>query len=589
MEIEEAIEFYNLMSKFEYFPSSPTMFNAGTNHSQLSSCYLVDSPADDLADIYRVYGDIAQLSKFAGGIGVAFHRVRSKNSKIKSTQGRSNGIVPFLKTLDASVNAVNQGGKRKGACCVYLEPWHDDIFEFLALKENTGDEARRTHNLNIANWIPDIFMERVENDGMWSLFSPQDVPEFPDLFGDDFTQAYVRAEAQGIAKRSVKARELFAAMMRTLAQTGNGWMGFKDTSNLKANQTLEKNNIIHHSNLCTEILEVTSAGETAVCNLGSINLARFTEDQTFQFAKLSTAVKKIVRYLDKTIDINFYPITTARTANEKWRPIGLGIMGLHELFLQLSLPFDSQEAKELSTKIQEEIYAAAIEASIELSQEFGPHPAFAQTRAAQGLLQPHLWGIKENPRFNELGAKAKEFGLRNSLLIAIAPTATIAAIAGTTECIEPLVANFFKRETLSGEFLQINKYLVKELRKLGLWKNDIKEKLKRDDGSIARIEEIPAGLKRLFRTAWEIPMRALIDMAAARGPFIDQSQSLNLFAENPDIGRLSSMYFYTWKAGLKTTYYLRSRAATKIMKTTVSSAEAKRCSLENPGHCEACQ
>ena len=605
--VTDALELYRLFSSLEYLPSSPTLFNAGTRHEQLSSCFLLDSPDDNLEDIYQRYTDVALLSKFSGGIGLAYHRVRARGSLIESTNGHSSGIVPWLKTLDASVAAVNQGGKRKGACCVYLEPWHADVAEFLALRDNTGDEATRTHNLNLANWIPDLFMKRVEADADWSLFDPKLVPHLPDLYGGAFEQAYAAAEAQGLAMKTIKARELYARMMRTLAQTGNGWMTFKDTANRSCNQTAEDGRTVHLSNLCTEILEVTGAGETAVCNLGSINLARHTMAGAdgaveFDFDKLGRTVRSAVRQLDAVIDLTLYSIPSARASNVRWRPVGLGLMGLQDLFFQMRLPFDSPEARRLSQRISAQVYFRALSTSADLAAEKGRHPAFDQTRAARGELQFDAW--EATP---ELGAdwvalreRIRADGLRNSLLVAIAPTATIASIAGCSECIEPQVSNLFKRETLSGDFLQVNRYLVAELKALGLWTGAVRDRIKLAEGSVQGIEELPAELRAIYRTAWELPMRSLIDMAADRGAFIDQSQSLNLFVENPNIGQLSSMYFYAWKRGLKTTYYLRSRPATRIAMATVEpppvpptaatrDAAAVACSLENPESCEACQ
>jgi ribonucleoside-diphosphate reductase alpha chain len=610
----EAIEFYRLIASLDYMPSSPTLFNSGTKHAQMSSCYLHDSPLDSLESIYDAYKNVAMLSKFSGGIGLAFHRVRSEGSLIRATNGLSNGIVPWLRTLDSSVAAVNQGGKRKGACCVYLESWHADVESFLELRENTGDGARRTYNLNLANWIPDLFMQRVEADQMWSLFDPKDVPTLPDLYGDAFNQAYEKAEADKIYQRQIKARDLYARMMRSLAETGNGWMTFKDATNLKCNQTGADGNVVHLSNLCTEITEVTSAKETAVCNLGSINLARHVtldsdRKPVFDFAKLGATVRTAIPMLDRVIDINYYPIPQAADSNSQWRPVGLGIMGLQDVFFQLHLPFDSAEAVALSTKIQEEIYFHAMTASAELAEKHGPHPSFAKTRMAQGDFQFDLWGVKpqDGARWDALRARIRQTGVRNSLVIAIAPTATIASIVGCYECIEPQISNLFKRETLSGEFLQVNRYLIDELQTRGLWTEEMRMRLKLSEGSVQNIEGLPDDLKLLYRTVWEIPMRSLIDMAAARNAYIDQSQSLNLFAESPNIGRLSSMYMHAWKKGLKTTYYLRSRPATKIAKTTVQSAPQRAaapaasessvasstaaiaCSLENPGSCEACQ
>jgi ribonucleotide reductase alpha subunit len=490
--VHEAIEQYQLFASLDYLPSSPTLFNSGTLHEQLSSCFLLDSPPDSLEGVYEKYKDIALLSKFSGGIGVAWHRVRSEGSLIRSTNGLSNGIVPWLKTLDSSVAAVNQGGKRKGAACVYLETWHADIEAFLELRDK------------------------------------------------------------------------------------------------------------HLSNLCTEIVEVTTSSETAVCNLGSINLARHVGSEGFDFDKLAHTVELAVRQLDRVIDLNFYPIATARTSNLRWRPVGLGLMGLQDVFFKLRLPFDSAQARALSRRISEEVYFHALRASVNLAREHGAHPSFSETRAAVGELQFDAWDVtpSDSLPWRELIAQIHAHGLRNSLLIAIAPTATIASIAGCYECIEPQVSNLFKRETLSGDFLQVNLHLVEELKALGLWTPETRDAIKLADGSIQGVDSIPVELKSVFRTAWELPMKALIEMAAERGAFIDQSQSLNLFIANPNIGPLSSMYMYAWKQGLKTTYYLRSRPATNIAKATVREersstssqmTNAVACSLENPEQCEACQ
>ena len=614
---EEAARFYDLISSLAYLPSSPTLFNSGTAHPQMSSCYLLDSPDDSLEGIYKRYTDIARLSKYAGGIGVAWHRVRAKGSLIRGTNGLSNGIVPWLKTLDSSVAAVNQGGRRKGAACVYLESWHADIEQFLELRDNTGDHSRRTHNINLANWVPDLFMERVEKDWQWSLFDPKKVPELTDTYGDEFRSIYEQAEADGRYERQIGARHLYTRMMRTLAETGNGWMTFKDSSNSKCNQTgpasadgaADRDRVVHLSNLCTEIIEVTSQDETAVCNLGSVNLGTFatspghvtgidSSTAGFDFARLGEVVRQVVPFLDRVIDINYYPTGESRDSNRRWRPVGLGLMGLQDVFFKLVLAFDSPEARSLSRRISEEIYFNALWASTELAEAAGAHPGFADTRAAAGDLQLDLWGAEptDAERWAPLRERIAEHGLRNSLLIAIAPTATIAAISGCYECIEPQVSNLFKRETLSGEFLQINRYLVAELQARGLWDSQMIAEVKRAEGSIQAIAEVPEDLRTVYRTAWEIPQKSLIEMAADRGAFVDQSQSLNLFMEVPTIGKLSSMYMYAWKAGLKTTYYLRSRPATRINQTTTNgtgasaaeSAAAVACSLENPETCEAC-
>ncbi|WP_328873751.1 ribonucleoside-diphosphate reductase subunit alpha [Streptomyces sp. NBC_00287] len=597
--LDEVAALYGLMSRLDYLPSSPTLFNSGTRHPQMSSCYLLDSPLDELDSIYDRYHQVARLSKHAGGIGLSYSRIRSRGSLIRGTNGHSNGIVPFLKTLDASVAAVNQGGRRKGAAAVYLETWHSDIEEFLELRDNTGEDARRTHNLNLAHWIPDEFMRRVNADAPWSLFSPADVPELVDLWGEEFDAAYRKAEEQGLAKKTIPARDLYGRMMRTLAQTGNGWMTFKDAANRTANQTALPGQVVHSSNLCTEILEVTDDGETAVCNLGSVNLGSFVVDGDIDWERLDATVRTAVTFLDRVVDINFYPTEQAGRSNAKWRPVGLGAMGLQDVFFKLRLPFDSPEAKALSTRIAERIMLAAYEASADLAERSGPLPAWEKTRTAQGVLHPDHYDAELTwpERWAALRSRIAEVGMRNSLLLAIAPTATIASIAGVYECIEPQVSNLFKRETLSGEFLQVNSYLVQELKELGVWDARTREALREANGSVQEFAWIPEDVRRLYRTAWEIPQRGLIDMAAARTPFLDQSQSLNLFLETPTIGKLSSMYAYAWKSGLKTTYYLRSRPATRIARAAQATVpvqqaadpEAVACSLENPESCEACQ
>ncbi|WP_067172246.1 ribonucleoside-diphosphate reductase subunit alpha [Microtetraspora niveoalba] len=609
--VAEAAELYRLMSALAYLPSSPTLFNSGARRPQLSSCFLLDSPRDELESIYERYGQVARLSKYAGGIGVSWTRIRARGSLIRGTNGHSNGIVPWLRTLDASVAAVNQGGRRKGAACVYLETWHADVEEFLELRDNTGEDARRTHNLNLANWVPDEFMRRVEADGVWSLFDPKEVPELTDLWGEEFDAAYRAAEHEGRYVRQIPARTLYGRMMRTLAQTGNGWMTFKDAANRTSNQTALPQNVIHLSNLCTEILEVTSDTETAVCNLGSVNLAAHltgpSHARTVDWPRLRATVRTAVRFLDRTIDLGFYPTPEAEAANRRWRPVGLGVMGLADVFFALRLPFDSPGALALSTRIAEEIALAAYGTSADLAVERGRHLSYDDTRAARGVLHPDHYPDRYPDRAEHaaewaaLREKIAATGLRNSLMIAIAPTATIASIAGCYECVEPQVSNVFKRETLSGEFLQVNRYLVADLRALGLWTQEMRDAVKRADGSIQEIPGIPDELRALYRTAWELPQKALIDLAAARQPYVDQGQSLNLFMATPTIGKLSSMYAYAWRSGLKTTYYLRSRPATRISQTTVPAAvpvavpaavpvaEAVACSLENPEICDACQ
>ncbi|MEI6805558.1 MAG: ribonucleoside-diphosphate reductase subunit alpha [Myxococcaceae bacterium] len=595
--VEEAISFYDLISQFYYLPATPTLFNSGTRHPQMSSCYLLTVREDSLDGIYKAITDSAMLSKFSGGIGLDWTPVRSSGSLIKTTNGMSNGIIPFLKVFDSSVHAVNQGGRRKGAAAIYLEPWHGDIEAFLDLRNNTGAEERRTHNLNLAFWIPDLFMRRVEKGEDWSLFSPNAAPKLLTTFGEEFDSWYERYEQEGKATKKIPARDLYARMTQTLAETGNGWFCFKDKANLRSAQTGTSGQIVRSSNLCTEILEVTSATETAVCNLGSINLSRYVEPKGFNFDRLRASVDLAVTFLDRVVDINFYPTSEAKASNHKWRPIGLGIMGLQDAFFKMRLPFTSPEARALSNRISEEVYYQALKSSMKLAKTHGSFEGFAQSRYAQGQLQVQLAKAagQEMPELRyDWDAMAKEVqqtGLRNSLLIAIAPTATIASIVGSFESIEPQISNFFKRETLSGEFLQVNRYLIEDLKQRGLWNDSMRSKIISADGSIQNIEEIPVELRMLYKTVWEVPQKDLIDMAVARSTFICQSQSLNLFMENPSLAKLSSMYMYAWKQGVKTTYYLRSRAKTSIQKTTIQmeDKEALACSLENPETCEACQ
>jgi ribonucleoside-diphosphate reductase alpha chain len=634
----EAVELYSLLSSLEYMTSTPTLFNSGTLHSQMSSCYLLDSPMDSLEDIYKRYSDIAMLSKFAGGIGVSASRIRSKGSHIKGTNGKSNGLIPWLHTMSGSVAAVNQGGKRKGAACVYLETHHPDIMEFLELRDNTGEKERRAYNLNLANWIPDLFMKRVRDDATWSMFDPAVAPELTDLYGDAYEARYLELEAEGKFAEQVPARKIYARMMRTLAETGNGWMCFKDTSNRRGNQVGE-DRVIHLSNLCTEILEVTSSGkratmtrdemlsttalslvqdnirvtgfdtkndefevlkgsETAVCNLGSINIGRgYVKNGKLDKDKLRKNVASAVKFLDRVVDRNFYPIPEAESSNNRWRPVGLGLMGLADFFMQMRLPFESEEAKNLSAEIQEEIYFHALKTSMELAKVNGPHRDFELTRAAKGDLQFDLAGVtpSDTARWDALKADIKTHGLRNSLLIAIAPTATISHICGVEECVEPIKSNLLKRETLSGEFVSINKHLVADLKKLGRWDATTINQLKIDEGSVAGVKDLPQEIYDLYKTVWEISQKSLIAHAVARGAFIDQSQSLNIFIdlmkypESKRIAVLSSLYMYAWEQGVKTTYYFRSRAASRIEKVTVDRPTATTSvAEENPETCEAC-
>jgi ribonucleoside-diphosphate reductase alpha chain len=612
--VVEAIELYRLISQMYYMPSTPTLFNAGTRHEQMSSCYLMAPPEDSLDGIYSLYKDIAFNSKFAGGIGTPWSTIRSEGALIQGTNGRSNGVIPWLATLNMSVAAVDQGGRRKGAAAVYLPCWHADIEAFLELRDNTGDHARRAHNLNLAQWIPDLFMQRVEEDGDWALFDPREAPLLQASYGEAFNAHYEDYVLRGLAKKVVKARDLYGRMMRTLAETGNGWMCWSDAVNRKCNQTMLDGNYVASSNLCTEITEVTRTGqdgETAVCNLASMVLpAYFRASKTakhFDFPLFHKHVKRVVRQLDVVIDRNFYPIESARRSNQKWRPVGLGMMGLQDLFFLMGFPFDSPDALDLSTRISEEMYYSALSASVDLAEELGPCPGFHETWASSGKLSYDLWGVQpaDPARWDALRERVVRVGMRNSLLIAIAPTATIGSITGVYECVEPAVTNLLKRETLSGEFIQINRYLVNDLKRLGLWNETVRNQIKLAEGSVQGIDALPLPLRTLHRTAWELSNKTLIDLAAARGPFIDQSASLNLFMESPNIGKLSSMYIYAWKKGLKTTYYLRSRPATRITQTTIAAGgspamtqpaipaytpeQAVQCSLDNPESCEACQ
>lgn len=599
---KDAVSFYETISKFNYMPATPTLFNSGTNHPQMSSCYLLTVADDSLEGIYKSIADCAKLSKFSGGIGIDWTPVRSNGALIKGTNGLSNGIIPFLKVFDSSVHAVNQGGKRKGAAAVYLEPWHADIEAFLELRNNTGAEERRTHNLNLALWIPDLFMKRVETNGEWSLFSPSDAKDLHALYGDAFEIKYTHYENEGKAKKKISARQLYGRMMQALAETGNGWICFKDQANARSPQTAKPENIIHSSNLCTEILEVTSSKETAVCNLGSINLSNFVkEDKTFDFDLLAKTAQKAIKILDRVVDINFYPTIEAKDSNLKWRPVGLGIMGLQDALFKMRIPFQSPEAVSLSAKISATVYYNAVVSSIEIAKEDGKFPAFEDSRYGEAGIQPLLtslngFNVPETEfDWNALNERVKKEGIRNSLLMAIAPTATIASIVGSYESIEAQTSNIFKRETLSGEFLQVNRYLVRDLKEKGLWNETMKMKIIEAEGSIQNISEIPLEMRELYKTTWEISQKNLIDLAADRQSFICQSQSLNLFMEEPNVGKLSSMYMYAWKRGVKTTYYLRSRAKTSIKKTTTSNlkstqpVDAVTCSLENPAACESCQ
>jgi ribonucleoside-diphosphate reductase alpha chain len=618
-DVKGTIDYYNMLSSHEYLTSTPTLFNSATNHTQMSSCYLLPPPSDDVEGIYKSLADVAKLSKWAGGIGVDYSLPRGEGSLIKGTNGLSNGIIPFLHTLDASVLAINQGGKRKGAACVYLETFHSDLIDFLSLRDNTGDPHRRTHNLNTANWIPDIFMRRVESGGDWTLFSTVDpeVAALIQLYGPEYDVAYESLEQKYEAMQNkpkwykkMSAQTIWHRMMKTLCETGNGWVGFKDRSNELCNQVTKTNGkIVRSSNLCTEIIEVVDQDNIAVCNLGSIVLDAFVDsNKNILWDKLAVVVRLAVTGLNKVIDKNFYPVEEAKNSNLQWRPIGLGVMATQDLLHKLDLCFDDPEAEQVIEDIHAFIYYHALDTSIDLAKVEGKFPNYNISKFAEGKLHFDLDGLGAPATPNGIDwqvirDKMNKYGARNSLLVAIAPTATIASIVGKGECTEPSHSNLFSRQTLSGEFVQINTSLVNDLKQIGLWNESIKTQLLSNEGSVQNIDAIPAALKRKYRIVWEYSMKAIINLAAKRGRYIDQSQSLNLYMENPTIGKASSMYFYGWKKGLKTTYYLRSRGATRVQKLVDSTTpsvqdvpkmeysidEVIQCSLDNPETCEACQ
>ncbi len=580
--LDEVASLYRLMSALEYLPSSPTLFNSGTRHPQMSSCYLLDSPLDELDSIYDRYHQVARLSKHAGGIGLSFSRVRARGSLIRGTNGHSNGIVPFLKTLDASVAAVNQGGRRKGAAAVYLETWHSDIEEFLELRDNTGEDARRTHNLNLAHWVPDEFMRRVDADADWSLFSPSDVPALVDLWGADFDAAYRRAEAAGLAQpdhpgpRVVRPDDAHPRADRQRLDDVQGRRQPHRQPDRPAGPYRPLVQPVHgdpggHRRLRDRRVQ-PRLGQPGAFVTGD-------GPEELDWERLDDTVRTAVTFLDRVVDINFYPTEQAGRSNSRWRPVGLGVMGLQDVFFKLRLPFGSAGRPRAVHADRRAGHARRLRGVLRPRRArrpaagLGPDP-YRRRRAAPRPLRRRPRTGRE--RWAALRARIAATGLRNALLLAIAPTATIASIAGVYECIEPQVSNLFKRETLSGEFLQVNSYLVADLKRLGVWDAQSREALREASGSVQGFGWIPAEVRELYRTAWEIPQRALIDMAAARTPFLDQSQSLNLFLETPTIGKLSSMYAYAWKRGLKTTYYLRSRPATRIARAASSAAAAAR-------------
>jgi ribonucleoside-diphosphate reductase alpha subunit len=562
-DIPSVIETYNKMSQGYFVHATPTLFNAGTPRPQMSSCFLIANKEDSINGIYGTLTECAQISKWAGGIGMHIHDVRANKSRIRGTNGTSDGIIPMLRVFNATARYVNQAGRRKGSIAVYLEPWHADIMEFLELRLNQGDEEARCRDLFSALWIPDLFMKRVEQGGQWSLFCPDKAPGLSDAVGEEFEALYTKYEEEGRANATVPAAEVWKAILKSQTETGTPYMLYKDACNKKSNQ---KNlGTIKSSNLCTEILEYTDKDETAVCNLASIALPKYVneETRTFDYEKLHEVTKTVTKNLNRVIDRNFYPVETARKSNMRHRPIGLGVQGLADVFILCRLAFDSDEAKEMNARIFETMYHAALEASSELAEVEGSYETFEGSPASQGVLQFDMWEgeTKLHYDWDALKERIKEKGLRNSLLVAPMPTASTAQILGNNECFEPYTTNIYLRRTLAGEFVVVNKHLVNDLKKVGLWSKEMKDLMVKAGGSIQNIVDIPDDIKNLYRTVWEISQKSIIDMAADRGRFIDQSQSMNLFMESPTLSKLSSMHMYAWKAGLKTgMYYLRSKA-----------------------------
>lgn len=571
-DIEAVLETYELMSQKWYTHATPTLFNAGTPKPQLSSCFLLTMKGDSIDGIYDTLKDCAKISQSAGGIGLSIHKVRSTGSYIKGTNGYSNGVIPMLRVFNDTARYIDQGGgKRKGAFAIYLEPWHADIFEFLDLKKNHGKEEMRARDLFYAMWLNDLFMKRVEADDVWSLFSPGEAPGLADAYGDEFEELYEKYEREGKARKVVKAQELWFKILESQIETGTPYMLYKDHANRKSNQ---KNlGTIRSSNLCCEIMEYTAPDETAVCNLASIALSKFVIDGKFDHQKLFEVTQAVTRNLNKIIDVNYYPIPEAENSNMRHRPIGIGVQGLADTFIMLRMPFDSDEAKGLNKDIFETIYYGALTASHELAKEHGAYQSYEGSPISQGIFQFDMWGVTpESGRWDweVLREKIKADGVRNSLLVAPMPTASTSQILGNNECFEPYTSNIYTRRVLSGEFVVVNKHLLNDLVELGLWNSEMENKLKQNNGSIQNIPEIPQNLKDIYKTVWEIKQKNILDMAADRGAFICQSQSLNIHLENPTFAKLSSMHFYAWKKGLKTgTYYLRTKAAADAIKFTV--------------------
>ena len=564
-DIPSVLETYDKMSQGFFIHATPTLFNAGTPRPQMSSCFLIANKGDSIDGIYGTLTECAQISKWAGGIGMHIHDIRANKSRIRGTNGQSDGIIPMLRVFNATARYVNQAGRRKGSIAVYIEPWHADIMDFLELRLNQGDEEARCRDLFSAMWIPDLFMKRVEEGGNWSLFCPDTAKGLSDCYGEEFEALYTKYEDEGLATSTVPAADVWKAILKSQTETGTPYMLYKDACNAKSNQ---KNlGVIKSSNLCTEILEFTDKDETSVCNLASIALPKYVnkETKTFDYDKLHDVVKTVTKNLNRVIDRNFYPVETARRSNMKHRPIGLGVQGLADVFILCGLPFDCEESRLMNAHIFETMYHASLEASSELAEVEGSYESFKGSPASQGILQPDMWEgeTKFSGRYDwdAMRERIKAKGLRNSLLMAPMPTASTAQILGNNECFEPYTTNIYLRRTLAGEFVIVNKHLVEDLKKVGLWSKEMKDLMVKAGGSIQNIVDIPEDIKKLYKTVWEISQKCIIDMAADRGRFIDQSQSMNLFMESPTMSKLSSMHMYAWKAGLKTgMYYLRSKA-----------------------------
>jgi ribonucleoside-diphosphate reductase alpha subunit len=602
-DIEAAIETYNLMSEKWFIHATPTLFNSGTPKPQMSSCFLLSMKDDSIEGIYDTLKNCALISQSAGGIGLNIHNIRATGSYIKGTNGTSNGIIPMLRVFNDTARYVDQGGgKRKGAFSIYLEPWHADIFEFLELRKNHGKEEMRARDLFLALWVCDLFMKRVEEDGKWSLFCPNEAPKLYQTHSTEFEELYERYEQEGRARKTIPARELWNAILEAQIETGTPYLLYKDAANTKSNQ--QNLGTIRCSNLCTEIIEYSDENEAAVCNLASLSLPRFVEGKTFNFEKLLEVTQIVTRNLNKVIDNNYYPIEETKRSNLRHRPIGLGVQGLADVFMLLGLSFESDMAKLLNKNIFETIYYGAMVASKNIAKEEGAYATFEGSPLSKGQFQFDLWNVQPSDRYDweALRQEVIQHGVRNSLLLAPMPTASTSQILGNNECFEPYTSNIYSRRVLSGEFVVVNKHLLKDLVNLGLWNDSMKQRIIAANGSVQNISEIPADLKEVYKTVWEIKQRNIIDMAADRGAFICQSQSLNLFVEQPNYAKLSSMHFYTWKKGLKTgMYYLRTKAAADAIKFTVdanvlnqtkveavSANDQIACSLDNPEECLSC-